>query len=60
MERKTYNNFQLIHVTSKYDNNDVHHRGVRPAMEEGNGVSNIVPDLEVLSAIRATRFGLSC
>ncbi|KXX76753.1 Sterol 24-C-methyltransferase [Madurella mycetomatis] len=45
-------------MTDKYDNNNLEHRDIRLAIEEGNGISNMVTISEGLAAIKAAGFDL--
>ncbi|KAG7291940.1 C-24(28) sterol reductase [Staphylotrichum longicolle] len=45
-------------MTDNYDNNNLEHRDIRLAIEEGNGISNMVPISEGLAAMKAAGFEL--
>jgi sterol 24-C-methyltransferase len=45
-------------MTDKYDNNNVEHRKIRLAIEEGDGISNMVTISEGLAAMKAAGFEL--
>jgi sterol 24-C-methyltransferase len=45
-------------MTDNYDNDDVEHRAIRLAIEEGNGISNMVPISEGLAAMKNVGFEL--
>ena len=45
-------------MTDNYDNKNVEHRNIRLAIEEGNGISNMVPISEGLAAMKAAGFEL--
>ncbi|KAK4247020.1 hypothetical protein C7999DRAFT_41636 [Corynascus novoguineensis] len=45
-------------MTDNYDNNNLEHRDIRLAIEEGNGISNMVTISEGLDAIKAAGFEL--
>ncbi|KAK4178250.1 sterol 24-C-methyltransferase erg-4 [Triangularia setosa] len=45
-------------MTDKYDNNNLEHRDIRLAIEEGNGISNMVTISEGLQAMKDAGFNL--
>ncbi|KAK4156791.1 sterol 24-C-methyltransferase erg-4 [Chaetomidium leptoderma] len=45
-------------MTDNYDNNNLEHRDIRLAIEEGNGISNMVTISEGLAAMKAAGFEL--
>lgn len=45
-------------MTDKYDNSNPRHRQIRLGIEQGNGISNMVPISEGIAAIKAAGFEL--
>ncbi|KAK0733795.1 S-adenosyl-L-methionine-dependent methyltransferase [Lasiosphaeria miniovina] len=45
-------------MTDDYDNNNLEHRDIRLAIEEGNGISNMVPISEAIDAMKTVGFEL--